>query len=66
MKFGHSFGTAENHRAVGADKARWSSRSGSRVQFGNPNMRVTSSSFGQITSQANSPRQIKFAPKLLF
>ena len=35
-------------------------------QFGSPNTGVTSSSFGQITSQANSPRQVQFGLKLLF
>lgn len=36
------------------------------VQFGSPNTSVSSSSFGQITSQANSPRQLQFGAKLLF
>lgn len=36
------------------------------VQFGAPNTSVSSSSFGQITSQANSPRQMQFGAKLLF
>ena len=36
------------------------------VQFGSPNVSVTSTSFGEITSQANSPRQIQFGLKLLF
>jgi hypothetical protein len=36
------------------------------VQFGAPNGSVTSSSFGVITSQANTPRQNQFALKLLF
>jgi hypothetical protein len=35
-------------------------------QFSSPNTTVTSSSFGTITSQANSPRQIQFGLKLLF
>jgi hypothetical protein len=36
-------------------------------RFGNPaSSSVTSSSFGVITSQANSPRQIQFGLKLLF
>lgn len=34
--------------------------------FGSPNTSVTSSSFGVITSQANSPRQIQFGLKLLW
>ena len=34
--------------------------------FSSPNTTVTSSSFGQITSQANSPRQLQFGLKLLF
>lgn len=37
-----------------------------RVQFDGPNTSVTSPDFGVITSQANSPRQIQFALKLLF
>ncbi|WP_345945274.1 TonB-dependent receptor [Granulicella sp. dw_53] len=36
------------------------------VQFGAPNTSVTDASFGQITSQANSPRQLQFGLKLLF
>lgn len=36
------------------------------VRFGNPNTSVTSNQFGQISTQANSPRQIQFALKLLF
>ncbi|WP_446743179.1 carboxypeptidase regulatory-like domain-containing protein [Silvibacterium acidisoli] len=36
------------------------------VQFGSPNTSVTSTSFGQITSQANSPRQTQFGLKLIF
>jgi len=36
------------------------------VQFGSPNTSVASTSFGTITSQANSPRQIQFGAKLLF
>jgi len=37
-----------------------------RVQFGSPTMSVTSSSFGVISSQANSPRQTQFGLKILF
>ncbi len=37
-----------------------------RVQFSAPNTSVTSTSFGVISSQANSPRQIQFGLKLLF
>lgn len=36
------------------------------VQFGSPNTSVNSTSFGRITSQANTPRQLQFAAKLLF
>jgi hypothetical protein len=36
------------------------------VQFGAPNGSVTSSSFGVITSQANTPRQNQLALKILF
>jgi outer membrane receptor protein involved in Fe transport len=35
-------------------------------RFGSPNTSVTSSSFGVISSQANSPRQIQFGLKILF
>jgi len=35
-------------------------------RFGSPNTRVTSSSFGRITSQANNPRQVQFGLKLLW
>ncbi|MGI8784637.1 MAG: TonB-dependent receptor domain-containing protein [Acidobacteriota bacterium] len=35
-------------------------------RFGSPNTSVTSSSFGVITSQANSPRQIQLGLKLLW
>jgi hypothetical protein len=35
-------------------------------EFSNPNTSVTSTSFGQITSQANSPRQLQFGLKLEF
>jgi hypothetical protein len=37
-----------------------------RVQFGNPNTGVTSSSFGVVTSQANTPRQLQFGLKALW
>ena len=37
-----------------------------RVQFGSPNLSVTSSSFGVISSQANAPRQTQFGLKILF
>lgn len=36
------------------------------VQFGSPNTSVTSSSFGTITSQNNSPRQMQFGAKFNF
>ena len=36
------------------------------VQFSGPNTSVTSSSFGVISSQANSPRQMQFGLKLLW
>ncbi len=35
-------------------------------RFGSPNTSVTSNTFGQITSQANSPRQLQFGLKLLW
>lgn len=35
-------------------------------RFGSPNTSVTSTTFGQITSQANSPRQLQFGLKLLW
>lgn len=37
-----------------------------RVQFGGINTTVTSGSFGFVTSQANSPRQLQFGLKLVF
>jgi Carboxypeptidase regulatory-like domain/TonB dependent receptor-like, beta-barrel len=37
-----------------------------RVQFGSPNTSVTSSSFGVVTSQANTPRQLQFGFKALW
>jgi hypothetical protein len=37
-----------------------------RVQFSGPNTSVTSTSFGVISSQANSPRQLQFGLKILF
>ncbi len=37
-----------------------------RVQFGGPNMSVTSSSFGVVTSQANGARQLQFGIKALW
>ncbi len=35
-------------------------------RFGGPNTSVTSSSFGNITSQANAPRQVQLGLKVLF
>jgi len=37
-----------------------------RVRFGDPGLALGTSQFGVITSQANSPRRIQFALKLLF
>ena len=37
-----------------------------RVQFGSPNLGVTSSSFGVVASQANTPRQMQFGVKALW
>jgi hypothetical protein len=37
-----------------------------RVQFSGPNTSVTSTSFGIVSSQANSPRQTQFGLKVLF
>ncbi|MEX2273294.1 MAG: TonB-dependent receptor [Vicinamibacterales bacterium] len=37
-----------------------------RVQFGSPNVSVTSSTFGVVTSQANTPRQLQFGLKMLW
>jgi hypothetical protein len=36
------------------------------VRFGSPNTSVTSNQFGQISSQANSPRQVQFGLKLIW
>jgi hypothetical protein len=35
-------------------------------RFGSPTTSVTSTIFGQIASQANSPRQLQFGLKLLW
>jgi len=37
-----------------------------RVQFGSPNTSVTSPSFGVVTGQANTPRQLQFGVKVLW
>lgn len=37
-----------------------------RVQFGNPATNINQSTFGRITAQANSPRDVQLALKLLF
>jgi hypothetical protein len=37
-----------------------------RVQFGVPNTQVGNSNFGVVSSQANAPRQVQFALKLIF
>lgn len=37
-----------------------------QVVFGSPNMSLTSGQFGVISSQANTPRDIQFALKILF
>ena len=37
-----------------------------RVQFGSPNLSVTSGSFGVVSSQANTPRQLQFGLKVLW
>jgi hypothetical protein len=37
-----------------------------QVVFGNPNMVLSSGQFGVITTQANTPREIQFALKILF
>jgi carboxypeptidase family protein/TonB-dependent receptor-like protein len=37
-----------------------------RVQFAAPNVSVTSSSFGVVTAQANTPRQMQFGLKVLW
>lgn len=36
------------------------------VQFGSPNTTLNNASFGQVTSQANAPRQLQFGVKLLW
>jgi hypothetical protein len=36
------------------------------VRFSAPNTSVTSNQFGQVSSQANSPRQIQFGLKLIW
>jgi len=37
-----------------------------RVQFSSPNTSVTSTSFGRVTAQANTPRQVQFGLKLIW
>ncbi len=37
-----------------------------RVQFNPPNTQVGNSSFGVVTSQQNTPRQVQLALKLIF
>jgi hypothetical protein len=37
-----------------------------RVQFGNPAPNITLATFGQITTQANLPRDLQLALQLLF
>jgi hypothetical protein len=37
-----------------------------RTQYSGPNVTPSSSSFGQVTSQANGPRQIQFNLRLGF
>ena len=37
-----------------------------RVQFGNPRTGINTNTFGRITGQQNSPRDIQLALKLLF
>jgi hypothetical protein len=37
-----------------------------RVRFGNPGLSLGNAQFGVVSSQANTPRQIQFALKLLF
>jgi hypothetical protein len=37
-----------------------------QVVFGSPNMVLSSGQFGVISSQANTPRQIQFALKVLY
>ena len=36
-----------------------------RVQFGNPNVSAGNPSFGVISSQANTPRLVQFALRLI-
>ena len=36
------------------------------VRFGSPDTNAASTSFGVVSTQANSPRQIQFGLKLLF
>jgi hypothetical protein len=37
-----------------------------RVQFSGPNTSVTSGSFGIVSGQANTPRQLQFGIKMLW
>jgi hypothetical protein len=36
------------------------------VQFANPNTTITSNTFGRISAQQNTPRDIQLALKLMF
>lgn len=36
------------------------------VQFGSPNTSVGAGSFGRVTRQANSPREVQIAAKIYF
>jgi hypothetical protein len=36
------------------------------TQFGNPNTTLNSASFGQVTTQANAPRQMQFGVKMIW
>ena len=37
-----------------------------RVRWGSPDSTLTSSTFGQVRSQGNSPRQMQLAAKIVF
>ena len=63
------FGISKDFRPVETLRVQFRSdflNAWNHPRFSGPNTSVTSSSFGVVTSQANSPRQIQFGLKLLW
>ena len=61
-----NFGFAVRSREVTAQLRFEAFNLFNTAQFGAPNGTVTSTSFGQVTSQANAPRDLQFALKFVF